>query len=249
VRPVSDDHSEEDEQAAMRHIVEAGTDAASLLLFDPGALPDDFEAQFRRDSVDLLERMTREGTACWIPTDADGAYLLHAYVDEPVSSMVARHATRQEVIERFRVPSGQLYFAGSEYAFKEDDSFLRKHPHMGGNFGIKPGVYRLTVFWTAFPEGMVEQLFQTQASPWEYRLWASMSALVPLAIAAWIGLVVILFTTVRVPFPSFLAPLLVVLVGLPFVVRRNETYRAAKERFAALEREYPSIVAVLETRG
>jgi hypothetical protein len=231
----------------MRYVVEAGTDAASLLLFDPAALPDDFEGQFRRDSVEVLERLTRDGSACWIPTDADGAYLLHAYVDEAMPSLVARHAVALEAIERFRVPSGQLHFAGSEYAFREDDSFLRKHPHMGGLISIASGVYRLTVFRTAFPEGVVEQLFRTQASPWEYRLWNSMTTLVPLAIAAWIVLVVILFTTVRVPFPSFLAPLLVVLVGLPFVVRRNETYRAAKERFAAVEREYPSIVALLES--
>jgi hypothetical protein len=75
-----------------------------------------------------------------------------------------------------------------------------------------------------------------------------MTALVPLAIAAWIGLVVILFTTVRLPFGSFVAPLLLILMALPVLVSRLETYRKAKERFSALDREHPSVVALLETR-
>jgi len=74
----------------------------------------------------------------------------------------------------------------------------------------------------------------------------SMILLIPLAVAAWIGLVVIFFTTVHVPFPSFLAPLLALVFAAPFLVRRLETYRSAKERFASLEREYPALVAQLE---
>jgi hypothetical protein len=36
--------------------------------------------------------------------------------------------------------------------------------------------------------------------------------------------------------------------ALPFLVQRLDTYRAAKERFASLEREFPSLVAWLEHR-
>ena len=73
-----------------------------------------------------------------------------------------------------------------------------------------------------------------------------MVVLIPLAIAAWIGLVVILFTTVHVPFPGFLAPLLVLIFSSPFLVRRLEVYRLAKQRFANLEREHPDVVAHFE---
>jgi hypothetical protein len=90
--------------------------------------------------------------------------------------------------------------------------------------------------------------FRAQASRWEYRLWSGMSALVPMAIAGWIGMVVVLFTTVRLPFPSVVAPLLLMLMALPVLVSRLETYRAAKTRFAEIERAFPSLVAVLEAR-
>ncbi len=230
----------------MRHVIEAGTDASSMVLFDPGALPGDFERLFQTGSAEILERLDREGKVCWITVDGDGGYSLHAYVDERVPRELERCAVEPETIEEFPVPTGRLVFAGSEYAFPEDDGLLRNHPHMGGCFLVQPGVYRLRVFRTQYPKHLVEQLFRNQASPWEYCLWMSMILLIPLAVAAWIGLVVIFFTTVHVPFPSFLAPLLALVFASPFLVRRLETYRSAKERFASLEREYPALVAQLE---
>jgi hypothetical protein len=232
----------------MRCVIQGATDAASLLLFDPGALPPDFERRFQTDTGEILERLTGEGRACWVTTDSDGAFLLHAYVDEPVPELLRSYVVEPQVIEEFHVPSGQLVFAGSEYAFREDDNFLRKDPHIGASFLVRPGTYRLTVFRTEYPEDLVEDQFRAQASAWEFRIWTSMRGLIPLAIAAWIGLVVIFFTTVRVPMPRFLAPSLALVFALPFLVRRLETYRSARERFASLERQYPSVVAQLEYR-
>ena len=50
-------------------------------------------------------------------------------------------------------------------------------------------------------------------------LWFGTDSLLPLAIAAWIVLVVIYFTRVRVPFPRYLAPLMGVVFALPFILR------------------------------
>ncbi len=99
-----------------------------------------------------------DGSACWINTDGDGNYLLHAYMDEPIPPELLAHADRLEDIE-IRIPSGRLYFTGSEYAFREDDGFLRKHPHMGGSVTLRPGAYRLAFFRTDFPEGLLEGHF------------------------------------------------------------------------------------------
>lgn len=229
----------------MRHVLEAGTDVASLLLFDPGALPADFERSFQALTVDLLDGLDRQGRACWIETDGDGRYLLHLYLGEPVPRELERYALEPATIEPFLVPTGRLVFAGSEYAYRDDDSLLRSHPHMGATLSIPPGTYRLTVFRTSYPRNFVLQCFQGQAAPWEYWLWNSMTVLIPLAVAAWIGLVVIFFTTVHVPLPRFLAPLLALVFAALFLVRRLEAYRVVKDRFARLEREYPALVAEL----
>lgn len=48
---------------SMKYVIEAGTDAASLLLFDPAALPADFERRFQHDAVETLERLAGDGSA------------------------------------------------------------------------------------------------------------------------------------------------------------------------------------------
>jgi hypothetical protein len=230
----------------MRYVIEAGTDAASLLVFDPGALPADFERRFQSDTVEVLGSLSKDGLACWINTEGDGTYLIHAFVDEAVPKELWSYALEPEVTEEFQVPTGRLFFTGSEYAFREDDSFLRRHPHMGGSVSIRPGTYRLTVFRTRYPEQFVEDLFRSQASLQEFWLWRSMKVLIPLAVAAWICLVVIFFTTVRVPFPRLLTAILGFIFALPFLVHRLETFRAARRRYKRLERQCPSIFAQLE---
>ncbi len=233
----------------MRYLIEAGTDAASLLLFDPAALSADFDREFRSASVETLERLTRSGRAFWINTDGDGSYLLHAYVDEPIPEELRACVRDPQAVLEFQVPSGHLFLTGSECAFREDSSFLSKHPHMGGSVAIRPGIYQLTVYRTAFPTGLLEGEFRATVSPWEYRLWRSMTVLIPLAIAAWIGLVVIYFTTARVPYHHYLSAVLALIFAVPFVVRWSDPYRALKKQFALMEREFPSLVAWLMYRG
>jgi hypothetical protein len=231
----------------MRYLIEAGTDAATLLLFDPAALPTDFEHQFQSDASGTLERLHRQGLACWIPVAGDGSYLLHVYLDEPIPPALRFCLREPVVIANFPAPSGWLHFTGAEYAFRDDDTTLAQNPRMGGSAVIAPGTYQLTLFCTLYPPGYISRHFRASVSRLDYALWASMYALVPLAVAAWIVLVVILFTTVRVPFPSFLAPLLMAVLSLPFLVRRLPAYKSVKERYASVERQFPALVAQLES--
>jgi len=230
----------------MRYVIESGTDAASLLLFDPGALPSDFEDRMRAGTVEVLARLDDQGKVCWISTEGDGRFLLHAYVDEPVPEALRPYLCDPVVVERIPVPTGRLFLTGSEYAFRDDDHFLRQHPQMGGFFTIRPGTYRLSLYRGVYPPGALEHRFRVESSRWEYGLWNSLRVLIPLSVAAWIGLVVIFCTRSRVPWPSLLTPTLALLFALPFLVRRLETYRLAKERYTSLEREYPSFIAELE---
>jgi hypothetical protein len=232
----------------MRHVIEAGTDAASILLFDPGALPPDFEDRLRAGTVEVLTRLDEQGKVCWISTEGDGRFLFHAYLEEPVSESLWPFLRDPVVVEDFPVPTGRLFLTGSEYAFRDDDHFLRQHPHMGGFCTIRPGAYRLTLYRGVYPSGSLERRFRDESSGWEYGLWNSQRVLIPLSVAAWIGMVVIFFTRSRVPWPSLLAPSLVLMFALPFLVRHIETYRLAKEHYASLEREFPSFIAQFDDR-
>ena len=230
----------------MRYVIEAGTDAASLLFFDPAALPADFERRFQRDPAETLERLAIDGSACWIDTGADGKYLLHAYVDEPFPMDLWGHLHEPRSIAEFRVPSGRLLLTGAEHASRHDQESAQKQPVEVNSISVRPGVYRLIVYRTEYPANVMADRFRSAVLVREWLLWHSMTLLIPLAIAAWIGLVVIIFTNVRVPFPGYLAWLLALIFALPFVVRRMEAYGSVKARYANVLREYPTLAARLE---
>jgi len=229
----------------MRHIVAAGTDAASLLLFDPGALPDDYDAQMQGNPGEMLERLSSEGRLRWINTGADGAYLLHAYVEEAMPESLRQYARDPITVEHFSIPSGQLYFTGAECGFQRDDSFLREHPHMGGAFPLPPGDYRLTLFRTEYPDGFHEELLRGRVTPLAYRLHQGMGCLVGVAVAAVIAAAVTLFLRPRGFWLRYILPPAILLAMLPFLARRLAPFREASRQVKELEREYPSIIAEL----
>jgi hypothetical protein len=229
----------------MKHIVEAGTDAAALLLFDPAALPKAFDVRSQEDPASLYEELDREGKLRWINTGADGRYLLHAYVDEPIPSFLQPFAQDRVCVETFCVPSGQLYFAGAEYGFRKDDSLLRKYPHMGGSFTLKPGSYQLVLLRTKFPEGMPLKVLKGEVPRVAFWLFQSFGWAVGSAVLAFIGLVVALF---QIPLAQWFAlafPPLGFLALLPFLIAKSDGYQRARERYRSIEREFPSIVAHL----
>src|SRR5262249_8834820 len=153
---------------------EAGTDAAGVALFDPGALPGDFDLRIQDDPIELLEILQQDGKAFYTETGGDGAYLLHAYVDEPIPPNLQAHLRDPITIERFSIPTGHLYFTGSEYAFRQDDSFLRRYPHMGGSVAVPAGEYRLTIHRTEYPPDHLERLLRNETGTAAYLLHQSM---------------------------------------------------------------------------
>ncbi len=231
----------------MRHEIEAGTDAAALLLFDPDAIPASLDARSLDLGSEPLERLDRMGMICLIRPGGDGVYRIHVHVDEPIPSGLTEFVRSTKRIERFPIPSGRLRFAGLEYALREDNVLLRRHPHAGGAIAVRPGTYRLTLLRLVYPPRLLQGVFRAEAPVAEYLAWMSMKLLIPLAIAAWIGLVVIFFTKVRVPFPNSATAVLGLLFSLPFLARRLDAFAAARARFQGLEAEHPPLVASLES--
>lgn len=232
----------------MRYEVETGTDTGSLILCDPSALPADFERRFQTATVETLDALSRAGLACWIHAERDGRFLLHTYVDESIPGWLWAHLHSPQSVPELRVPSGRLVFAGSEHRFHESAGIDEPHPPADAGAAIRPGTYAVTVYRARYPEGLLERRFRASVSVWEYGLWISMKVLFPLAIAAWIGLVVINFTTARVPYHRYAAPVLFLIFAVPFAVRWSPAFRAIKRRFTYLEREFPVLVARLAYR-
>jgi hypothetical protein len=206
----------------------------------------DFDVRFRDDPAALFEQLTNDWKAFWINTGADGDYLLHAYVNEPLPSSLRPYVREPLGTEHLEVPSGQLYFTGAEYGFRDEGSFLREHPQMGGAFVVPPGVYRLTLWRAEYPDGLQEELLRQQVSPMAFQLYQGMGLLVTIAVLGTLGFMASIAWVPRSTWLQFLLPVWAFFVLVPFAAARHPSYRDACARFRDVKREFPSIVAELE---
>lgn len=233
----------------MRHIIESGTDAASLAIFDPGSLPDDFEIRIQDDPPGTFEVLQQQGKALLLETGADGGYLLHAYVDEPIPPSLQQYAKEPIVVDPFFVTTGRVYFTGAEYSFRTDDSFLRKYPHMGGSFEIDPGAYSMTLYRTEYPEELMEDHLRKRVSRRAFQLHQNMGCYVGLAVVAFLALAGSFAVLAWQTWVAYVLPPFALILCLPFIVARTKSYRDTDRIWNEIQREYPSILATLERKN
>ncbi len=230
----------------MIHVLEGGTDAASMLLFDPEALPDDFDDRARDDPSAAIEDAAAAGRLFRLETLADGRFGLGLCVGEDPPEDVRPFLRLVDEDERL-VVNGRLIFAGVEYGFRRDDALLAKHPHMGSSCEVPAGTYRLRVFEAEYPDHFLAGRLQGVVSEAGLRLDALMGRLLlPLGslgtIAGVVGLVGLGWDSWRVS----VLPACLAMVLPAVVVSRLRTYREAVAARREAEREAPPYWAVLE---
>lgn len=231
----------------MLRVLEGGTDAASMLIFDPATLPDDYDVRVHHDPIAVIERLFDDGCLYWLDTASDGTYSLGICVGELLPDELVRFARLSGVAARFTVASGRLYFTGIEYAFRHDDSFLRRYPHMGACCQIPVGTYRLTLYEMDYPEDFHEDRLRQRLSVNDFRLYALMNhRLIPLGCISAILLVLSpLLIGLRLWSVTAL-PLCVALALSTILISRSRPYREARHSHLAIQREYPDFCAALE---
>ena len=154
----------------MRIVVATGTDVASVGVGDPALLASLGDCKGR--GFEKLRADAVGSGALWLAeTGADGAYLLHLYVDEEPPSDIAPYLNNPVVVERFPVASGKLRVAGEE-CFVGAIS-LHQYPHMGGEVQVEPGEYKLTAFRSEAADELLDGRFAERATPGQRRAWSS----------------------------------------------------------------------------
>jgi len=152
----------------MRHVVNTGTDGATVCFFDPGALPADFDKKVRDDAVGLFDELMKAGRFWWKSTHADGDYLFHFYIDTEVPAPLRKRLEEPDTIKNFRVSSGTLWACGAEYAARNPiagNSYtpkggLGKYSHMGGSLQIPPGDYSVVASSANWDEELDDEVEQ-----------------------------------------------------------------------------------------
>lgn len=240
----------------MRHVIETGTDGATLCFFDPAALPDDFDEQVKSGPIEVFEELTAAGRFWWTSTGGDGGFLFHFYMDEPVPERIAERAQDRYEI-RIALPSGQLWACGAEYAAKDPrrgSSATPRHglagsPRMGGRCEAAPGSYSGAAWRTEWPDDAEKNAIKAQLGGDFYareRFWGLSFAL------SYVAAFVMIIATGGLAIKGFrpevlgwLSGAVVLLIALAYFSRRRlrgfENNPARKE----LARAFPSIVVQL----
>jgi hypothetical protein len=235
----------------MKYVVEAGTDAASIVLFDPRALPEGFdEAVSGDDPVAIVSELADAGRIFWTDSGGDGSYLLHAYVNEDVPAEL-RPYLRDTIDEshQFAVSGGCIYFTGIEYAFRNDDSFLKKYSHMGGAFPIENGTYVATLYRAEFPPTTIPDTYRKRATSMQRFVHGAYDVLVTLAFLTVVAMIGTFFFMTWRAWLTFVVPMAVLSVALSWILYRLPAFRSSDKIWREVHREFPDFVVTLSAKG
>lgn len=229
----------------MNTVLEGGTDAASMLVFDPAALPNDYDVRINDDPMAVILELADAGRLYWLDTQCDGGYRLGICLGGILDHPYVEFAKQAGAAECLEVPSGELYFTGIEYAFHQDDSRLRKHPHMGSSYEIPRGTYQLALYEMEYPGDFHRDLLRRNVSAWEYMLYSLMNVLVPLGCAGSFVLVISPFLLGLRVWLATVLPISLALIAPAFVLTWLPPYREMRRRHLAFQKDNPEYIAVL----
>jgi hypothetical protein len=233
----------------MHIVIRTATEVAAVGAGDPTLLEALRDSKGRGCDRQMADAVASH--ALWrTDTGADGAYLVHLYVNEGPQVEIERHLKDPIVIEPFHVPSGRLMVAGEEVLVGARS--LNDYPHLGQEVQIAHGDYRLTAFRSEAADELLEKRFLARASADEQRAWTFGNRLAG-------GCVFLTFAALVAAYFTYLESGSAIGVLLPLLAaagawwgrsryRRTALYRSAEAIFRAIELELPSIVLLFEKR-
>lgn len=226
----------------MRHIIDVGTEVATLCVFDPQALPDNFD-EAGADALDVLRQMRIDERAFVCATGADGSFVLHVSVNETLPPELQKHLKDPVPLRNFRVPSGTLIACGAEAATRAGTP---PEPGVGAVIQVQPGTYDAVAYRGEWPTGTLAQRFREKA-PSGFFFFRHFSKLVAVAVLAIILAVPALWLAPDLNWRLGVAAAVLIAVLLPVFIAGTKKYKEGERLTHELERELPSFF--LELNG
>jgi hypothetical protein len=231
----------------MRQSLHGATDAATMVLFWPELLPDDFQARFENDPFALLEQLRAENRAIWFPCDSDGDYHLSIFIDCEIPEELRKIEKAAEI--RFVLHAkGPAYFGGGEYLFKHDNHSLTKHPHMRQRAEIPDGIYDVKSYCLWQGECHYEDWMLQQVGLAAKRRWELFGAMVACSI---VGMIATLFACAFLSWPYW-SPFVgaeACLILSAIMLHRSELYQRAEKANREYGVRFPSYIVELTSRA
>lgn len=213
-------------------VLPGGTDVAEVALFSLARLP-----KKRVDQNDF-DRMEKEGAAVRFPTGADGGYLLHIYLDEPIPPTIRQYCVEEETISgTLSTATGEIGFGGIESAFSD----FKPNNNIRSDAVIPPGEYRLIAYQTNFPDELYEEAARKALTPQEQRLLNSPRIIIP-------AFLVLMFAG-GVMTRSWMTPiaLFALMVATLRFLFRTKAYKRVDEANTSAQMCFPSIAVEMRS--
>ena len=216
------------------HRLPGGTDVNEIALFDVDALP-----LTRGLDAEVLQELALQGRFVQFPTDGDGGYLLHLFVNEVAPEQIKQYCVTEDTLTgELYVASGRIAFGGVESAFQQ----FQPNAWIRTDVVVAPGRYSYVGYRTEIPDEIAEQSVRSDRTPAE----------------RWLGgasTIIILF--------SLCLSLVLALRGLFFIaacvllaawisvraVKRQPAYIALAARLKEAQLDLPSIVVEMHALG
>lgn len=213
-----------------------GTDVAEMALFDVDVVP-----QARPKDGEVIDELASKQHLVRLPTDGDGGYLLHLYLNEVPPASVKRYCVADDQLSgRFSSPRGRIAFGGIESAFQS----FQPNKNIRSDAAITPGNYTYTAYRTDIPDEAIEAALQRVPSTLAERWLDRAPMVITLATLGLVGMSLSLKMYV-------VAGIVAVIGCLLFKgVKRIPGHDALSVRREEAQIDFPSIVVeLIETAG
>lgn len=233
----------------MRAIVDASTDGATLTVYDPEALPQDFDERFAVSEPGLLmEEVDAAGACALLETAGDGEHIIHLYIDEVPAEGTVRHAECSVYEGVLRFPSGKLYCDGAEYTGRDRRGMDDMAPGPA-DLTLPPGDYSARFILMNYPPSYVRSCMRAGLSLTErFTLRVLESAMVAGFMLPLLGFIYIFASSRGWPYKIgiLLASFLFLWLAMLAMNHLPLYARAADKRDRIKQSKLPDIVGVLE---
>jgi hypothetical protein len=230
----------------MKLFATGATEAATIGIFWPELLPEDFDQRLEDGKVlGQLEQLAQEELLIQCPCDADGQYTLGVWIDEPLPPELVPVAHERRWLRKQRIV-GDTKFGGLEYAFKDETLVAAKYRALCGSVAIPPGDYEATLYETEVPDDVYEAWLVDKSSPAAKRLWDVQSWFAACGVVGMFVFVGALFFGTR----SFMLSALTIALSLSaigYLLSRLPGYRAVQQARQSYEATFPDYVLKLDS--
>lgn len=225
----------------------AGTDAGSVVCFDPESLPDDYDVVSKDDPISLIERLHQAGKLFWFDAHADGDYRLGVFEGSGLPENLAGFVSAKEDVPSFYTPSGTLYFTGIEYVFRHNSGPLLKYPHMGESLRVTAGVHAATVYTLDYPDDFEDTLVAKQLPPEQLAARTRMNSAVPAGCLALAALILTFFLLPFGPWIKFVMPACLAAIIISAWLMQSKAAKSAVLAARKIMDDYPDYALVIHS--